>query len=250
MMEYELNRIIKFIRDYYNKYDLSGCVLGISGGKDSAVASALMCKAIGCENVVGLTLPCHSLETDRIDAKKISDYYGFKLYNIDLTGVFDVFKEEVRKEVSFKEEDTLDSDINLKPKLRMASCYYMASLLTSITKKKYLVVGTSNKCELYVGYFTKGGDSVYDISLLGDLTVSEVIKLGELLNVPSDILYKVPSDGLSKMSDEDKMGVSYKEIEEYMYRGYVSNENVSKKIEKMHKGSRHKFNIPMYMKDK
>lgn len=246
-MREELDKIINFIRDYYNKYNLSGCVLGISGGKDSAVVSALMCKALGSDNVIGLTLPCHSNDSDMIDAKKISDYYGFKLYNIDLSMVYDTFKDEVFKSISFDENDSIDSDINIKPRLRMMSCYYMAALLSRINKKKYLVVGTSNKCEIYVGYFTKGGDSVHDIAPIADLTVSEVLELGELLDVPKDILYKTPSDGLSGLSDEDKLGVKYKDIEMYL-NDELLDEEIKLKIEKLHNSNLHKQNIPTYRK--
>ena len=246
-MREELDKIINFIRDYYNKYNLSGCVLGISGGKDSAVVSALMCKALGSDNVIGLTLPCHSNDSDMIDAKKISDYYGFKLYNIDLSMVYDTFKDEVSKSISFNENDSIDSDINIKPRLRMMSCYYMAALLSRINKKKYLVVGTSNKCEIYVGYFTKGGDSVHDIAPIADLTVSEVLELGELLDVPKDILYKTPSDGLSGLSDEDKLGVKYKDIEMYL-NDELLDEEIKLKIEKLHNSNLHKQNIPTYRK--
>jgi len=246
-MREELDKIINFIRDYYNKYNLSGCVLGVSGGKDSAVVSALMCKALGSDNVIGLTLPCHSNDSDMIDAKKISDYYGFKLYNIDLSIVYDTFRDEVSKSVSFNENDSIDSDINIKPRLRMMSCYYMAALLSRINKKKYLVVGTSNKCEIYVGYFTKGGDSVHDIAPIADLTVSEVLELGELLDVPKDILYKTPSDGLSGLSDEDKLGVKYKDIEMYL-NDELLDEEIKLKIEKLHNSNLHKQNIPTYRK--
>lgn len=72
----------------------------------------------------------------------------------------------------------------------MATLYYLAALYSNLKQKTYLVAGTSNKCELYVGYFTKGGDSVYDISVLADFTVEEVIKIGAYLKVPEKVLYK------------------------------------------------------------
>lgn len=244
----EVDDIVSFVRDYYEKNNLAGCVLGISGGKDSAVVSAIMVKALGSENVIGLTLPCHSNKSDSIDAKKISEYYGFKLLNIDLTNTFDSFKEEVLKLGKYEDNDYLNSDINLKPRLRMASCYYMAALLSSVNKKNYLVVGTSNKCELYVGYFTKGGDNVCDIAPIGDYSVSEVIKLGEELDVPREILYKIPSDGISNMSDEEKLGVSYDDIEKYMNNQELD-DKIKDKIETLHSGSRHKFNIPLYRRN-
>jgi NAD+ synthase len=103
-----------------------------------------------------------------------------------------------------------------------------------------LVVGTSNKCELFVGYFTKGGDNVNDIAPLYDLTVDEVIAVGEELGVPHEILHRVPSDGLSGVSDEEKMGVTYSDIAKFM-AGEKVDEEVYKKIEKLHNLSRHKF---------
>ena len=98
----------------------------------------------------------------------------------------------------------------------MSACYYMASLFSALNGGTYIVIGTSNKCELYVGYFTKGGDSVHDIAPIADLTVEEVIKVGEYLNVPSEVLYRTPDDGISNQSDEEKLGVSYKDIAAYI----------------------------------
>ena len=127
----------------------------------------------------------------------------------------------------------------------MASVYYLAALYSELKGGTYIVAGTGNKCELYVGYFTKGGDSTFDIGVINDYTVDEVIKIGEYLGVPDQVIHKTPSDGLSGMSDEDKLGVSYKDIASYM-NGGVLPEEVKTKIEKLHNGSKHKFNIPMY----
>ena len=152
----EKDRIVAFIRDYYQKHHLKGAVLGISGGKDSAVVAALMCEAIGSENVVGLTLPCHSKDADAADARLVADKFGFELLNIDLTDTFDTFRRQIDKLGNFSEEESRNSDINLKPRLRMSSVYYMAALLSAVKGGTYIVPGTSNACELYVGYFTKG----------------------------------------------------------------------------------------------
>lgn len=241
----EVKNIVSFVRKYYKDNNLGGCILGISGGKDSGVVAALMVEALGSENVIGVTMPCHSRSTDKSDASLVSDYYGFELINLDLTNVFDVFKNEVDKLGDFTTDNLKNSDINLKPRLRMSTLYYLAALYSSLKGKTYLVVGTSNKCELYVGYFTKGGDSVHDISLIADYTVDEVIKIGEELNVPKEVLYKTPDDGLSNLSDEDKLGVKYSEIASYMNNEELD-EEVKLKIEKLHNGSLHKFNIPTY----
>ena len=89
----ETNKIIKFIRDYYEKNNLGGVVLGISGGKDSGVVAALFTEALGKENVLGVTLPCHSKADDKNLAQVVADYYGFELMNVDLTKTFDIFKK-------------------------------------------------------------------------------------------------------------------------------------------------------------
>jgi len=244
----ETKKIVEFIRDYYKNNNLGGAVLGISGGKDSAVVAALLVEALGSENVLGLTLPCHSKQKDKDGAKLISDHYGFKLLNIDLTEVYDTFKEQIYKLGDYTEEELKNSDINIKPRLRMSSVYYMAALMTAVTGKTYLVAGTSNKCELYVGYFTKGGDSVHDIAPIADLTVDEVLAVGEVLNVPKEVLYRTPDDGLSNQTDEEKLGVTYKEIADYM-DGKELPKEVSNKIEKLHNNNLHKFNIPTYRKE-
>jgi len=244
--EKEVNKIIDFIKKYFYDNKLGGAILGISGGKDSAVVSALLVKALGKENVIGVTLPCHSNIEDTIDAKLIGDYYDFELVNFDITSTFDTFKTEVNKLGDFNQEELKNSDINIKPRLRMTTLYYLAALYSQIKNKTYLVVGTSNKSELFVGYFTKGGDSVHDIAVIADFTVEEVIKIGEYLKVPEKVLYKKPSDGISNQTDEEKLGVKYSEIALYMENKEKLNEETRLRISKLHDASKHKFNIPTY----
>ena len=244
------NEIIDFIRKYFEKYNLKGVVLGISGGKDSAVVAELFCKALGRDKVVGLTLPCHSIEQDKNDARVVSEYFGFKLINLDLTNVYDTFTNEFDKsfnELGILSNELIDSNINLKPRLRMASVYYVTQALTQLEKQGYLVAGTSNLCELYVGYLTKGGDNVHDISVLGDLTVKEVLAIGDYIGVPKNILYKTPSDGLSNQTDEEKMGIKYDDVESVIY-GEVVDEEIYQKIQRLHDRNAHKFAIPTYKK--
>ena len=244
----ETNNIINFIKNYYKENNLKGVVLGISGGKDSAIVAALFSKAIGPENVLGVTLPCHSEKTDKSDAIKVAEKYGFELINLDLTNVFDEFQNEVYKLGNFTEKELKNSTINLKPRLRMSSVYYLAALYSELKGGTYIVAGTSNKCELFVGYFTKGGDSTHDISVINDYTVDEVIKIGEYLEVPNEVLYKTPSDGLSNQTDEDKLGVTYRDIAKYMENPDNVDEQARVKIKKLHDNNQHKFNIPTYRK--
>ncbi len=243
--EKHVNGIIEFIRNYYKKNNLKGVVLGISGGKDSAVVAGLFVKALGKENVIGVTLPCESKPGDKKDAEKVGEHFGFKLVNFELTKIYNLFREEVLKEFTF--DRLKESNLNLKPRLRMASLYYIAQAITSFKGEGYLVGGTSNYSESYVGYFTKGGDNICDISIIGNLTVSEVIKIGEFIGVPEEILYKAPSDGLSKQTDEEKLGVTYEEIERHINGEETNNHE---KIKTLHLKNKHKFIVPTYQRKK
>ena len=242
----EVERITDFIKNYFTNQKLGGIIIGLSGGKDSAVATALFVKALGKENVIGVTIPCHSNSKDEKDAEIIAKHYGIKFIKIDITNTFDSLTKEIKKLEDFTISE--DSEINLKPRLRMSTLYYLAQMYTKKYKRTYIVSGNSNKCEEYVGYFTKGGDSVSDIKILADLTVEEIINIGKYLQVPKEILYKTPSDGLSNKSDEEKLGVTYEEITKV-----INHEKIDKitqeKIETLHKNSQHKFKIPTYYKE-
>lgn len=242
----EAENVIKFVKDYYKNNNLKGAIVGLSGGKDSAVVTAILVNALGKENVIGVTMPCNSISEDKKDAEMIADFYGIECINYDITDTFNTFKGELDKTgIEYSENDLKNSDINVRPRLRMATLYYIAALYSSLKGGTYLVAGTSNKSELYVGYFTKGGDQVHDFEVISDFTVSEVIKIGEYLKVPEKVLYKTPSDGLSGKSDEDKMGITYDDIEKYIYAKPLD-EAVKEKIARMHNNNKHKFNMPAY----
>ena len=246
------NEIIKFIRDYYKKNNLKGAVIGISGGKDSGVVAGLFAKALGPENVVGIWMPCHSKEEDYDNALLVANHFGLSLKEFDLTNLYDNYVEQIKENNLVNDDNLIDANINIKPRLRMSTLYYYAAMLSSVNNGVYIVPGTSNKCEIYVGYFTKGGDNVSDIQVLADLTVQEVIKVGEYIGVPDKVIHKIPDDGLSGKTDEEKLGVKYSEIAEVMSN--PDNPNVSKevheKIKKLHLRNLHKFNIATYRKDK
>ena len=240
----EVKKIIEFIRDYYKKNNLKGVVIGISGGKDSAVVAGLFTLALGKDNVIGLTLPCHSNDKDRLDAKIVANHFGFKLYNIDLTETFDTFKNNLT-DFKYNDLEIENSDINLKPRLRMSALYYVAAMLSAKLKVGYLVAGCGNKSEKFVGYTTKWGDNASDIEVISDLTVREVIKVGEEIGVPKEILYKTPNDGLSNKTDEEKLGFTYEDVEKVM-NNKILDENIKKKILRQHEINLHKTFIPGY----
>ncbi len=236
--------IIEFIRNYFRENHLRGAVLGISGGKDSGVVAGLLSLALGPENVVGITMPCHSNPTDKSDAHLVAERFGFEMLNLDLTSTFDSFVAEAGK-IADCSNPLSNANINLKPRLRMATNYYIAALLSEIRGGTWIVAGTSNKCELYVGYFTKGGDSTYDIGILNDLTVEEVIAVGAYIGVPEPVLYKAPNDGLSAKTDEDKLGVKYSEIAKVINGQEGEGQE---RIEQLHRNAQHKFHTPYYKK--
>ena len=215
-MEFDVKKttseIIQFIQNYYRENHLKGAVIGISGGKDSAVVAALFSKALGSENVLGLWLPCHSNENDKKDAIMLAKSLGIELKEFDLTNIYDMYLENIKKNNFVTDDDLIDSNINLKPRLRMSTLYYYAAMMSKIKQGGYLVCGTSNKCEVFVGYFTKGGDNVSDIQVLKDLYVDEVIQIGDYLGLPYHITHKIPDDGLSGKSDEEKLGFTYADV--------------------------------------
>ena len=239
----EVDKIIAFIRDYFNKYNLGGVVIGISGGKDSAVAASLFARALGSDKVIGVAMPCYSDNKDFVDAKLVCDTFNIKLINVDLTNTYNTFIEEVKYLDDYVE--SIDSNINIKPRLRMSTLYYLAQMYSKKYNKTYIVSGNGNKCEEYVGYFTKGGDSVSDIKLLSDFFVDEVIELGKVLGVPEEILNKKPSDGLSGLSDEEKLGFSYADVKKVIL-GEEVDSNIKDMIMKKHEANSHKFNIASY----
>jgi len=243
------NEIIEFIRDYYQKNNLKGAVIGISGGKDSAVVAGLFTKALGKENVTGIWMPCHSKDEDKKDAIELANHFGFELKEYDLTKIYDNYVNQFAVLNNPSQEELIDANINIKPRLRMTTLYYYAAYLSRKNKGIYIVPGTSNKCEIYVGYFTKGGDNVADIQVLADLTVEEVIAVGKFIGVPYHIVDKTPDDGLSGLSDEEKLGVKYSEIADVIdCDGKNTKEEVRKRISVLHQNNLHKFNIPTYRK--
>ena len=248
-MEFNVEKVTKeiidFIREYYYNNHLHGAVIGISGGKDSGVVAGLFVKALGKENVQGIWMPCHSKEEDKKNAICVANHFGFNLIEHDLTQIYDNYVKQIKEKNKVTDDNLKDANINIKPRLRTTTLYYYAAMLSSINNGVYIVPGTSNKCELYVGYFTKGGDSVSDIQVLADLTVDEVIKIGEYIGVPDCVVHKAPDDGLSGKTDEEKLGVTYSDIAKVIENKPVD-EQTRKRILRLHNNNQHKFYAPTY----
>ena len=188
------------------------------------------------------------------DAIELASMFGIELKIFDIGLYSENIIKDIKEQNSVNDEVLKDAIINIKPRLRMTILYAYAAMMSSVTKKTYLVVGTSNKSERFVGYFTKGGDGVFDIAPLADLYVDEVIKIGEFLGIPDHIIHKAPDDGLSGLSDEEKLGFTYENVKKVSLE-YDSNNfdntidnSLREKILRSHYNNSHKFKTPMYLK--
>lgn len=230
----EVENVIEWIKEYLSMSGAKGVVVGNSGGKDSATVIGLATKAIGRENVITVAMPCNSKKKDLDDAKLVAKTFGVKLITVDLTNTYLQLEKDINIEL------IEEAKINIKPRLRMTTLYGIAQTYG------YLVIGTGNLCERMVGYTTKWGDSASDFNPIGDFTVEEVFEIGRIIGVPKEILEKAPSDGLGKLTDEEKMGVTYKQISEYIETG-KTDKNAEKNILNKIKNSEHKRKeVPIY----
>ena len=201
-------QISGWIMDYARKNDISTLVVGVSGGIDSAVTSAL-CANTGLRTIV-LNMPIHQ-ESSQYDLANqhiewlCSNWKNVESHIIDLTGTFDSMSIELKE----KGVDEL-ALANTRARLRMATLYSIAGSNNGI------VVGTGNKVEDFgVGFFTKYGDGGVDISPIADLFKSEVYSMAEVLGIIQEIQEAAPTDGLwdDGRTDEEQMGATYEELE-------------------------------------
>ncbi|MDG3581029.1 NAD(+) synthase [Galbibacter pacificus] len=203
--------IVSWLKNYAEKANMNGFVIGVSGGIDSAVTSTL-CAKTGLE-VLCLEMPIH--QADNQVSRAInhikwlqSNYSNVKMTKVDLTPVFDSLVASFPKVQN--EEERFMSLANARARLRMTSLYYFAAL------NKYLVAGTGNKVEDFgVGFYTKYGDGGVDLSPIADLLKTEVYSIAKELGINEDIQKAAPTDGLwgDDRTDEDQIGASYPELE-------------------------------------
>ena len=237
-METLVQKLCDWIGDKVIKAKAKGVVFGLSGGIDSAVAAALSIR-IFPQNTLAIIIPCHSLEADTNDALDLINKFNISYKIIDLTKVYDSFiyllnDKEKEKEGSFKL-----AEANVKPRLRMITLYYFAN------KLNYLVVGTGNKSELTIGYYTKYGDGGADILPLGNLLKSQVKELAEYLGIPKKIITKPSSAGLWEgQTDEEEIGIRYDQLDKYLKTGKIDNKIIENKIQDKITQSAHKRTAP------
>jgi len=194
-------QILTWIKDKVEQAKAKGGVVGLSGGVDSSVVSVLCKKALG-KNVLAVVMPCYNNPLDEKHAIQVAKEFDIKFEVVPLEGVYDKFLEILPPGNKL-------AKANIKPRIRMITLYYFANNLN------YLVVGTGNKSEISVGYFTKYGDGGADIFPLGGLLKTEVIELARYLGIPRAIIEKAPSAGLwPGQTDEGEMGITYRELDE------------------------------------
>ena len=225
-----------WIRAEVTAGDGCGAVFGLSGGLDSAVVAALAKQAFP-HHSLGVVMPCHSDPRDAEDGALVAHHFGVPSATVDLGPVYDLLLEELAGSSSDLPESRL-ATANLKPRLRMTTLYAFANQLG------YRVLGTGNRSELAVGYFTKYGDGGADLLPLGGLVKSEVRDLARSLGVPARIITKPPSAGLwADQTDEAEMGLTYEELDAYVLTGAAS-PAVKAKVDAMNAASEHKRALP------
>lgn len=237
--------IVRWIREYFEENG-KGCsaVIGISGGKDSSVAEAL-----GRERVVGVLMP-NGVQKDIDDAKRVVDFLRIPYIVVNIKGTVTALRREMEQQSEFwdifgRRDLSPDSEINLPARIRMAVLYATAQNLLNGGR----VVNTCNRSEDYIGYSTKYGDSAGDFSPLANLLVEEVRALGYVLGLPKELVDKTPGDGLSGLSDEEKLGFSYQTLSKYILTGVCEDASARERIDRLHKQNVHKLlPIPAYKK--
>lgn len=229
-------RLVSWIQEKVHESGCQGVVLGLSGGLDSAVVAAL-CKQAFPENSLGLIMPCHSNPRDAADAELVARSLALPTKTVVLDGVYNALVEALRGSPYVPGERSL-ALANIKPRLRMTALYYWANQLN------YLVVGTGNKSEVTVGYFTKYGDGGVDILPLANLVKAQVRELARHLNIPETIINKPPSAGLWEgQTDEGEMGLTYAVLDRYLLTGEAP-PAAAKRIDELIARSRHKRQLP------
>lgn len=237
MANYKLvtEQLVEWIQNQVRNAGAKGCILGLSGGIDSAVTSVL-CKRAFPHDTFGLMMPAHSNSQDLEDAILNAETFGISYKIVDLSGTFD----ELCRAIGGTEDlpKTSLTLHNIKPRLRMTTLYYHAALYN------YLVVGTDNRSELRVGYFTKYGDGGVDIVPIGNLVKTQVRELAQYLGIPERVIAKAPTAGLwEQQTDESEMGVTYAELDRYILTG-EGEPRVKEIVDRLHARSQHKLQAP------
>lgn len=222
---------ILWIKNWFEKNG-PGCnaVIGISGGKDSTIVAKLCVEALGADRVIGVMMP-NGIQKDISDSQRVCEFLGIKNYTINIEDAVNSTLNQM-KECGI--EISEQTRTNLPARIRMSTLYAVSQ------SNNGRVLNTCNYSENYVSWETKFGDGAGDLSPLGYLTVREVLAIGDYLGLPSDLVHKTPIDGLntnadgSYVTDEQGLGFSYDELDDYLLDDVKPSQEKLERIEKLH----------------
>lgn len=229
-------KLVSWIKERVSAAGSKGVVLGLSGGMDSSVA-AVLCQRAFPQNMLAVIMPCHSINQDIEHARAVAQKFSIPTKTVVLDSTFDTLLKALPQEKTAPEVSRL-AQANLKARLRMLTLYYLAN------KLNYIVVGSGNRNERALGYFTKYGDGGVDIQPLGGLLKGQVKELARVLGIPQPIIDKPPSAGLWEgQTDEGELGISYDELDRYLASGQAS-AAIKKKLKSIIAAAEHKRQPP------
>ena len=209
------NELVEFLRENFKKAGFSKAVLGLSGGIDSALVAYLLRDALGKENVLAIMMPYKSSNPDSLNhAKLVVEDLKINSKTIEITDMIDAYFKNEKEATSLRMGNKMARE-------------RMSILFDYSSKENALVVGTSNKTEIYLGYSTQFGDSACALNPIGDLYKTNIWDLSRYLKIPNELIEKKPSADLWEgQTDEQEMGLTYKEADQVMYRLLEENKTV------------------------
>ncbi|WP_335994413.1 NAD+ synthase [Fusobacterium polymorphum] len=209
------SELVEFLRESFKKAGFSKAVLGLSGGIDSALVAYLLRDALGKENVLAIMMPYKSSNPDSLNhAKLVIEDLGINSKTIEITDMIDAYFKNEKEATSLRMGNKMARE-------------RMSILFDYSSKENALVVGTSNKTEIYLGYSTQFGDAACAINPVGDLYKTNIWDLSRYLKIPNELIEKKPSADLWEgQTDEQEMGLTYKEADQVLYRMLEENKKV------------------------
>ena len=218
------NQCIIWIRKFFEENGKDcNAVVGTSGGKDSSVVAALCVAALGKERVIGVLMPCGK-QQDIYMSYKLVQHLGIKHYEINIQQAV----EAITESIAFLPEMTEQAKTNLPARVRMTTLYAVSQNMNG------RVANTCSLSEDWVGYATRYGDGAGDFSPLCNLTVTEIKEIGKVLGLPIELVEKTPTDGLCGKTDEEKLGFTYAELDEYIRTGIMEDSEKKRRIDLLH----------------